>query len=185
VDKVGKSICATASSAYVPFSPYATPTQHNVVDSLKGEDGYTYSLHKESVGGPADQSINPNDAPPKLCSIPGFVAPAAAQQTSSFLTITSTSHEGSTTSSTPTPTSISPFSTKPQSQITSTGESVKETVIGGTIYHPFEPAIVHTEKQILVVLLLVPLHRFSIADLNWWGDMDACKAHHHHVQHYL
>lgn len=123
VDKAGKSVCATASSSYVPYSPYATPTQHNIVDSLQGEDGILYHLAMESNGGPADQSINPNDAAPKSCSTPGFAAPASAIQSAQFLTVTSTSHEASTPTSTPQKSTSSPTVTKPRSQVSTTSKT--------------------------------------------------------------
>lgn len=127
VDKAGKSVCATASSSYVPFSPYATPTQNSVVDSLQGKDGTLYRLAMESVGGPAAKSINPNDDAPKACSTPRFVAPAAAVQSAQFLTVTSTSDEASMPTSTPQKSSSSPSVTKPESQVVSTSQTTPVT----------------------------------------------------------
>ncbi|QDS74476.1 hypothetical protein FKW77_006736 [Venturia effusa] len=127
VDNDGRSICATASSSYVPFSPYATPTQRDVVDSLQGKDGNLYRLAVETVGGPADKSINSNDAAPKVCGTARSAAAAAAVKTAQFLTITSISHEASTPISTPSSTpqksSSSPTVIKPQSQVLSTSQT--------------------------------------------------------------
>ncbi|RDI85585.1 Nitrate reductase [NADH] 1 [Venturia inaequalis] len=124
VDKAGKSFCATASSSYVPFSPYATPTQDGIADSLLGEDGCLYSLAMESIGGTASKYINPNDGALKACSTPDFVAPASAVQSAQFLTVTSTSHEASTPTSTPLRTSSSSLTvTKPESQVKPTSQT--------------------------------------------------------------
>ncbi|KAE9989251.1 hypothetical protein EG327_002953, partial [Venturia inaequalis] len=124
VDKAGKSFCATASSSYVPFSPYATPTQDGIADSLLGEDGCLYSLAMESIGGTASKYINPKDGALKACSTPDFVAPASAVQSAQFLTVTSTSHEASTPTSTPLRTSSSSLTvTKPESQVKPTSQT--------------------------------------------------------------
>jgi hypothetical protein len=107
IDAMGKSTCSFVdpekTTQFVDYSSYATPKQTGVgtVDSDDSK-GYIYSLMGYGCYGPADTTINPNDAAPSLCQALALCG-VSALSTVQFLTDTSVSHESSTPESTPAP----------------------------------------------------------------------------------
>ncbi|QDS71996.1 hypothetical protein FKW77_001716 [Venturia effusa] len=98
IDAMGKSVCSTVQSpshVTIPYQATLTPSFDVATKDKEDPFGYIYSLDSPVCFLPADSSINPDDAAPKLCQ-GGGVCGAHAEQTALYLTETSSSVESVT-----------------------------------------------------------------------------------------